>query len=107
MESFYKQLSLSSRTYQNYKKALESRFVKQILNENFGVSEVFEIIDLDSLWKLYSMINLHPQNISNHRAYSAAIMKYIKYLNGGKRYGKRVDYQKPKPRINRQHKDSI
>ena len=38
--------------------------------------------------------NLHPKNISNHRIYSCVIMKYIRFLNNGKKIGKRIDYGK-------------
>lgn len=58
--------------------------------------QLYQITDLETLWKLYSKINLHPINISSHRAYSAAIMKYIRFLNNGEKYGRRIDYNKSK-----------
>ena len=81
--------------------------MKNFLIEECNKESLFDIYDLEELWNIYSEINLHPQNISKHRMYSAAIMKYIRFLNGGKKYGKRIDYQKPKPKINRENKDSI
>lgn len=94
--SFYEQLSLSKSTIANYKASLNSSFLKDVLKSDFGVLDVFEIIDIEDLWKLYSKINLAPQNIKNHRCYSAAVMKYIRFLNNGIKYGKRIDYKKPK-----------
>ena len=38
-------------------------------------------------------MNLHPKNVEQHRIYSSAIMKYIRYLNNGERYGRRIDYK--------------
>lgn len=93
---FYNQLNLSVASARNYKNALNSSFFKDILYKECGVRIVFEITDLEVLWNLYSKINLHPKNIENHRAYSAALMKYIRYLNNGKKYGRRIDYQKKK-----------
>lgn len=61
-----------------------------------GENVLSDIVDLDTLWLLYTKINLHPKNISNHRIYSCVIMKYIRYLNKGNRIGKRVDYGKAK-----------
>ena len=96
--SFFEQLPLSETTVSNYRAALNSSFLKDILRSEFEVLDIFEIVDIEDLWKLYSKINLHPKNINNHRAYSAAIMKYIRFLNNGKKYGKRIDYNKSKPK---------
>ena len=87
---FYESLKLSPTTTSNYRSALQSSFLK----DQYNNLDVFEIVDLEALWDLYSKINLHPKNISNHRAYSAAIMKYIRYLNQGVKYGKRIDFGK-------------
>ncbi len=95
--SFYEQLPLSKTTVSNYRSALNSVFLKEMLLKECGGKQLFEITDLEELWKLYSKINLHPKNISTHRSCSAAIMKYIKFLNGGKKYGRRIDYNKSKP----------
>ena len=105
--SFFGQLTLSETTISNYKSALNSRFLKEILKNDYKVSEIFEIEKLEDLWDLYSKINLHPRNIANHRSYSAAIMKYIRFLNNGNKYGKRIDYLKRKgPRKKYNHSAS-
>lgn len=104
---FFAQLDLSEKTRLNYKNALNSIFLKNFLIEECNKESLFDIYDLEELWNIYSEINLHPQNISKHRMYSAAIMKYIRFLNGGKKYGKRIDYQKPRPKRNRENEDSI
>ena len=93
-DAFYAQLELSDVTIQNYKASLRSRFLKEYLETNYNVSSIFQITDLEVLWKIYSAINLHPVNIANLRGYSAAIMRYIRFLNNGKKYGKRIDYNK-------------
>jgi hypothetical protein len=95
---FFAQLNLSEATTRNYRLALNSSFLKEMLLKECGGKQLFEITDLEELWKLYSKINLHPKNISNHRSCSAAVMKYIKFLNGGKKYGRRIDYNKSRPR---------
>lgn len=91
---FLEQLNLSETTVRNYKQALNSSFIKEMLLKECDGKQLFEITDLETLWKLYSMVNLHPQNANNHRTYSAAIMKYIRFLNNGKKYGRRIDYKK-------------
>lgn len=93
---FYNQLNLSAASARNYRNALNSFFFKDILYKECGVKTVFAISDLEVLWNLYSKINLHPKNVESHRAYSAALMKYIRYLNNGKKYGRRIDYQRKK-----------
>lgn len=96
---FYAQLDVSNRTKQNYRNAINSTFVKKTLEMFSDTNDLFAIKDLELLWKVYSYINIHPINIANHRGYSAAIMKYIRYLNDGKKYGKRIDYNKNKKKI--------
>ena len=97
--AFYKSLStLSARTIRNYQTSIRSCFMKQLLMEELKTESFFDIDSLDKLWALYSKINLHPINIANHRAYSAAIMKYIRFLNNGEKYGRRIDYRKPRSR---------
>lgn len=93
---FYQQLNVSDRTIRNYKSAINSKFLKGILLDMYGVTNLFEITNLKKLWDLYSLVNLHPYNVNNHRWHSAAVMKYIRYLNNGQKYGKRIDYKKPK-----------
>ena len=94
--AFYSQLILSEKTLANYKNALKSYYMKEMLLKVCNEEEIFDIYDLEVLWKLYSIVNLHPYNISKHRIYSAAIMKYMRYLNGGNKYGRRIDYKKPR-----------
>lgn len=93
---FFESLNLSTTTTNNYRSALNSSFLLEYLKQEYDTFDLFEIVELDKLWEIYSKINLHPKNISNHRAYSAAIMKYIRYLNKGNKYGKRIDYQRPR-----------
>lgn len=93
-DDFYKSLNLSVTTTNNYRSALQSSFLTGVLKEEFNTLDLFEIVDLEELWELYSKINLHPKNIKNHRAYSAAIMKYIRYLNNGQKLGRRIDFGK-------------
>lgn len=57
----------------------------------YDVNSIFEITNLKELWDLYCKINMHPINIANHRGYSCAIMQYIRFLNNGKKIGKRID----------------
>lgn len=91
---FISQLDLSETTLRNYKVALNSAFLKEMLLKECDGKQLFQITNLDILWNLYSKVNLHPRNTSNHRIYSAAIMKYIRFLNNGEKYGRRIDYQK-------------
>lgn len=95
-EAFFSQLSVSQRTQKNYEAATKSSFVKGVLQDFCGTDNLFVITDLEKLWMVYSHINLHPVNIATHRVYSAAIMKYIRFLNKGEKYGKRIDANKPK-----------
>lgn len=87
--AFYSQLNLSESTLVNYRAAINSKFMREALLKNCGVLDLFEVTDLDLLWELYSKVNLAPRNISNHRAYSAAIMKYVRFLNNGQKYVKK------------------
>lgn len=93
-DDFYKSLNLSVTTTNNYRSAIQSSFLTGVLKDEFDTLDLFEIVDLQKLLDLYSKINLHPKNISNHRAYSAAIMKYIRYLNNGQKLGRRIDFGK-------------
>lgn len=92
--AFYSQLNLSASTMVNYRAAINSKFLRDALLENCGVLDLFEVTDLDLLWELYSKVNLAPRNISNHRAYSAAIMKYVRFLNNGQKYVKKISANK-------------
>lgn len=93
-DDFYKSLNLSVRTTLNYRISIQSTFLITILKEEYNVQDLFSIVDLKVLSDLYCKINLHPKNIKNHRAYSAAIMKYIRYLNNGQKLGRRIDFGK-------------
>ena len=97
---FYDQLMVSERTKQNYRTSINSAFVKEVLRSYFDTDNLFAITDLKQLWVVYSYINLHPINIASHRAYSTAIMKYMRFLNKGEKYGKRIDYKKPRLKKN-------
>lgn len=91
---FLSQLVLSDSSKRRYKDALDSPFLIEFIRNEFNTESIYMLQDLKILWKLYSMINLHPTNVRMHRYYSAPIMKYIRYLNGGEKYGKRIDYMK-------------
>lgn len=95
---FFQQINVSERTLHNYKVSLKSKFLREQLKKAYNVSSIFEITSLDELWDFYCKINRHPINIANHRGYSCAIMQYIRFLNDGKKYGKRIDYKKTKSR---------
>lgn len=95
-ESFYRQLPVSERTKVNYRIALNGSFVRGVLRDKCGTEDIFSLTDLPKLWEVYSYVNLHQSNIKNHRIYSAAIMRYIRFLNNGEKYGRRVDALKPK-----------
>lgn len=90
---FYNQLNVSERTRRNYEKAINSSFIKIHLLKYFQLNDLFAITDIEQLWNFYSIINIHPTNIQNHRLYSAAINKYIRFLNDGNKYGRRRDYK--------------
>jgi len=90
---FYSQLVLSSVTKDNYMSALKGRVINEIISEIDGsIKSIFEITDLNLLWNIYTKANLHPSNIKNHRGISCAVMKYIRFLNNGKKIGRRIDY---------------
>lgn len=95
---FFDQLVLSDAVKRNYRMALNSTFIKENLLKECGETSVFYITDLEVLWQFYSKINLHPKNVGSHRIYSAAVMKYIRFLNDGKKYGRRIDYNKKRIR---------
>lgn len=94
--AFYASLNISEVTKKNYCSALRGKFLCSILNRETGTNDVYAVVELEVLWKIYSYINLHPKNIATHRNISCALMSYIKFLNGGKRYGKRIDFAKPR-----------
>lgn len=91
---FLSQLAVSDRTRRNYLNAIRSTFLRSILYEYCGTSNLFDIIDIKKIYEVYSVVNIHPRNINNHRNYSAPIMKYICFLNNGRKYGRKRDYQR-------------
>ena len=93
-DRFLSQINLSNSAKRRYRNALSSTFVNDILHQEWHFNSIYEITDVEILWKFYSLINLHPENVRLHRYYSAPIMQYIKYLNGGKKYGRRIDYMR-------------
>lgn len=99
-KDFYNKLDLSPVTLSNYRSALNGRLLQEVLAEiDNSITSIFEITDLELLWKIYTMINVHPTNIKNHRGISCAVMKYIRFLNNGKKYGKRIDYKKHRKKV--------
>ena len=93
---FLAQLTLSESSLRNYKFALNSTLLRETLEQECGVSSLYELTDLDTLWRLYCKINLHPKNVAAHRAYSAAVMKYVRFLNHGEKYCVRKERKKKK-----------
>lgn len=93
---FLSQLNVTPATLRNYRSALNSPFLREILQKEYSADDIFELTDIETLWLLYSKVNLHPKNITNHRLYSAVIMKYIRFLNNGKKYGRRIDFNRSK-----------
>lgn len=91
---FFNSLKLSENTIRGYRIALNSKFFVGYLMEYYGYDSIFDINDVSVLWEIYSELNLHPKNVTNHRCYSSVVMKYLKYLNNGDRYGKRIDFGK-------------
>lgn len=96
--AFCASLKVSEVTKKNYLSALHGKFLCSVLQAETDTNDVFAIVNLEVLWKIYSYINLHPRNIATHRNISCALMRYMKFLNGGKRYGKRIDFEKPRTR---------
>lgn len=96
-ESFIASLQTTHKRWNNYVLALNSKLVTQILTESFGINNIYEVTDLNKLWEIYTVVNINPQNLATHRLFSSAVMSYIKFLNNGKRIGKRIDYMKPRP----------
>lgn len=90
-ESFYNQLQLSNRTKVNYRSALKGSFIKGVLRKKYDTDDIFTIVDLPRLWEVYSYINHHECNRKNHRIYSAAIMRYMRFLNNGVKYRDRIN----------------
>lgn len=89
-------LNVSEVTKRNYFSSIRGSLLCDALEAEFGTKDLFAIVDLEKLWKVYCYINLHPKNIATHRNISCALMSYIKFLNNGQRYGKRIDFAKPR-----------
>lgn len=101
-EDFFNHLEVSQRTKKNYITSINSSFVKDVLQKMCATNDLFSITDLNKLWEVYSYINLHPVNVATHRAHSTVIMKYIRFLNNGQKYGRRIDYQRPRIKKNKE-----
>ena len=95
-KKFFDQLNLSPSATAHYKQAYNSSFLKEMLLQHCNCTDLFDITNLKVLWNLYTIINLHPINVKNHRLFSAAINKYIIFLNNGNKYGRRIDYMQPR-----------
>ena len=90
---YYETLKVSERTKLNYYYGINSKYLREYLKENYHIDSIFELTDLEKLWDIYTYINVHPKNVENHRWCSVPIMKYIRFLNHGDRYGRRIDCQ--------------
>lgn len=101
-QKFFKSLTVSERTVLNYRNCISSSYVRSILKDQCDTTNLFDITNLEQLWKVYSFVNLHETNVRNHRIYSTAIMKYMRFLNNGEKYGRRIDCDKPKKRVKKQ-----
>ena len=100
-EKFFSSIGLANATMRNYRTALNSNFLNEYIFSKYNTISIFEIIDLNDLYDVYVNIRLHPKNIETHRVCSAAIMKYIRFLNDGNKIGRRIDYKKPRPCMRR------
>lgn len=85
-QAFLKQLPVSYSTKVHYTTALNSKFLREHVQNKYGVAGIFDITDLEVLRAIYDYINLHPKNIAQHRNISCALMRYIRFLNDGKKY---------------------
>ncbi len=85
-EAFLKQLPVSHSTKVHYTTSLNSKFLREYIHDKYGKESIFEIDDLDVLRTIYDYVNLHPKNITQHRNISCALMRYIRFLNEGKKY---------------------
>ena len=96
-EKFFSSLNLAEATMRNYRTAFNSKFLIEYITENYKQKTLFDITDLDDLYNIYVFVRQHPKNEETHRVCSAAVMKYIRFLNDGKKIGRRIDYKKPRP----------
>ena len=95
-EQFFASLTIAEATKRNYKTGLNSSFFKDFLATKFKYQSLFEITDLDKLFEIYTNVNIHPKNEEMHRVCSAAVMKYIRFLNGGKKYNGKKEHEQPR-----------
>lgn len=96
-EKFFSSLNLAEATMRNYRTAFNSKFLIEHITTNYKQSTLFDITDLNDLYNIYVFVRQHPKNEDTHRVCSAAVMKYIRFLNDGKKIGRRIDYKKPRP----------
>lgn len=76
---FFDWLDGSERTVLNYKNAINSTYLKTVLKTMFDTSNLFDLSDLVQLWQMYSFVKQDDNNVRNHRIYSSAIMKYMRF----------------------------
>ena len=70
----------------HYCTSLKCRFLNEHIQSLYGKESIFDIDDLKILRDIYDFVNLHPRNIAQHRNISCALMRYIRFLNNGKKY---------------------
>ena len=95
-ELFFTSLSIAEATKRNYKTGLNSSFFKDFLLTRFECKNLFDITDLEKLFEIYSAVNIHPKNEEMHRVCSAAVMKYIRFLNNGPKYPQKTQQEYPR-----------
>ena len=94
-ELFLTSLTIAEATKRNYKTGLNSTFFKDFLLTRFDCRNLFDITDLEKLFEIYIAVNIHPKNEEMHRVCSAAVMKYIRFLNNGKKYSRHKEPEEP------------
>ena len=95
-EHFFASLTIAEATKRNYKTGLNSTFFKDFLLTRFECKNLFDITDLEKLFEIYTVVNIHPKNEEMHRVCSAAVMKYIRFLNNGKKYSRHKEQEAPR-----------
>lgn len=95
-ELFFASLTIAEATKRNYKTGLNSTFFKDFLLTRFECKNLFDITDLEKLFEIYKVVNIHPKNEEMHRVCSAAVMKYIRFLNNGKKYSRHKEQETPR-----------
>lgn len=74
--------SMTLSTARGYVSALNERtIVGEVTSENFDTRDIFEIESISDVKIIYKSLLGHPENLMAHSRYTAAIGKYIQYLD--------------------------